>query len=244
MFGKGLLTGMSVTWKHLWGKKETFCYPEEKLPMTDNFRGGNLAMDWRVCIGCSMCANACPNKALDLTIVQDAKKKRHMKSYIHKSGRCLYCNLCVEVCPVKTLVWDKDYAISTWSKETMTHDAMTDQDRADLEEFLAQVEVEAAEEKAKKEAAAKAKAEAAAKAKAEAEKAAAENPEAAKPAAEKPAAADKMAAAKAAAAKAAAAKAAAAKAAAAKSQAAEKSAEVKAESPAETKDTEQKGGTA
>ena len=232
MFGKGLLTGMSVTWKHLWGKKETFCYPEEKLPMTDNFRGGNLAMDWRVCIGCSMCANACPNKALDLTIVQDAKKKRHMKSYIHKSGRCLYCNLCVEVCPVKTLVWDKDYAISTWSKETMTHDAMTDQDRADLEEFLAQVEVEAAEEKAKKEAAAKAKAEAAAKAKAEAEKAAAENPEAAKPAAEKPAAADQMAAAKAAAAKAA-----AAKVAAAKSPAAE-------ETSAETKDTEQKGGTA
>ena len=234
MFGKGLLTGMSVTWKHLWGKKETFCYPEEKLPMTDNFRGGNLAMDWRVCIGCSMCANACPNKALDLTIVQDAKKKRHMKSYVHKSGRCLYCNLCVEVCPVSTLVWDKDYAISTWSKETMTHDAMTDADRADLEEFLAQVEVEAAEEKAKKEAAAKAKAEAAAKAKAEAEKAAA---------AEKPAApadaAEKMAAAKAAAAKAA-----AAKAAAAKSPVAEKSAETKAELPVETKDTEQKGGTA
>ena len=236
MFGKGLLTGMSVTWKHLWGKKETFCYPEEKLPMTDNFRGGNLAMDWRVCIGCSMCANACPNKALDLTIVQDAKKKRHMKSYIHKSGRCLYCNLCVEVCPVKTLVWDKDYAISTWSKETMTHDAMTDQDRADLEEFLAQVEVEAAEEKAKKEAAAKAKAEADAKAKAEAEKAAAENPEAAKPAAEKPAvpadAAEKMAAAKVAAAKAA-----EAKAAAAKSPAAE-------ETSAATKDAEQEGGSA
>ena len=236
MFGKGLLTGMSVTWKHLWGKKETFCYPEEKLPMTDNFRGGNLAMDWRVCIGCSMCANACPNKALDLTIVQDAKKKRHMKSYVHKSGRCLYCNLCVEVCPVKTLVWDKDYAISTWSKETMTHDAMTDADRADLEEFLAQVEVEAAEEKAKKEAAAKAKAEAAAKAKAEAEKAAAENPDVAKPAAEKPAApAD--AAEKVAVATAAAAKAAAAKAAAEKSQAAEKK-------PAEAKDAEQEGGTA
>lgn len=227
MFGKGLLTGMSVTWKHLWGKKETFCYPEEKLPMTDNFRGGNLAMDWRVCIGCSMCANACPNKALDLTIVQDAKKKRHMKSYVHKSGRCLYCNLCVEVCPVKTLVWDKDYAISTWSKETMTHDAMTDQDRADLEEFLAQVEVEAAEEKAQKEAAAKAKAEAAAKAKAEAEKAAAENPEAEKPtAAEKPAVTADAAE-----------KAAAAKDAAAKSPAAE-------EKPVETKDAEQEGGSA
>ena len=235
MFGKGLLTGMSVTWKHLWGKKETFCYPEEKLPMTDNFRGGNLAMDWRVCIGCSMCANACPNKALDLTIVQDAKKKRHMKSYVHKSGRCLYCNLCVEVCPVKTLVWDKDYAISTWSKETMTHDAMTDQDRADLEEFLAEVEVEAAEEKAKKEAAAKAKAEAAAKAKAEAEKDAAENPDAAKPdAAEKPPAALADATAKAAAAKVAAVKAPMAK--------AEEGAV--AAQPAAAQDAEQEGGTA
>ena len=145
MFGKGLLRGMGVTWKHLWGKKETFCYPEEKLQMTENFRGGNLAMDWRVCIGCSMCANACPNKALDLTIVQDAKKKRHMQSYVHKSGRCLYCNLCVEACPVKT------------------HDAMTDQDRVDLAAFLIQVEREAEEEKTQKEATAKAKAEAAAK---------------------------------------------------------------------------------
>ena len=181
MFGKGLLTGMSVTWKHLWGKKETVCYPEEKLPMTDNFRGGNLAMDWRVCIGCSMCANACPNKALDLTIVPDAKKKRHMKSYIHHSGRCLYCNLCVEACPVHTLVWDKDYAIAT-------HDAMTDEDRADLAEFLAQVEVEAAEEKAKKEAAAKAKAEAEAKVKAEAEAAAKEKAAEEKPDGEKAAA--------------------------------------------------------
>ena len=160
MFGKGLLTGMGVTWKHLWGKKETFCYPEEKLPMTENFRGGNLAMDWRVCIGCSMCAMACPNKALDLTIVPDAKKKRHMKHYIHKSGRCLYCNLCVEACPVHTLVWDKDYAISTWSKEAMTHDAMTDADRADLEVFLKEVEAQAKAEVAKKEAEAKAKAEA------------------------------------------------------------------------------------
>ena len=113
-----------------------------------------------------------------------------MQYYIHKSGRCLYCNLCVEVCPVKTLVWDKDYAISTWSKETMTHDAMTDKDRADLAEFLARVEIEAAEEKAKKEAEAAAKAAAKAKAEAEAKvaEAAAKTAGQDAPAEEKPAA--------------------------------------------------------
>lgn len=165
MFGKGLLTGMGVTWKHFWGKKETFCYPEEKLPVLDNFRGGNLAMDWRVCIACSLCSQACPNKAIKLTIVPDAKKKRHMKNYVHFSGRCLYCNLCVEVCPVHTLHWDKDFAIASYDKAAMTHDAMTDKDRADLADFLEEVKVKAAKEEAEK----KAEAEAEAKAKAEAE---------------------------------------------------------------------------
>ncbi len=81
MFGKGLVTGMGVTIKHFFGKKETFCYPEEKLPMAEGFRGGNLTMDWRVCIACQLCAMACPNKALDLKVVTDAKKKRHMEHY-------------------------------------------------------------------------------------------------------------------------------------------------------------------
>ena len=53
MFGEGLLTGMGVTWKHFWGKKETFCYPEEKLPMTERFRGGHLVLDHKKCIACS-----------------------------------------------------------------------------------------------------------------------------------------------------------------------------------------------
>ena len=45
MWGKGLITGMKVTWGHWFGKKETVYYPEEKLPMTERFRGGHLAFD-------------------------------------------------------------------------------------------------------------------------------------------------------------------------------------------------------
>lgn len=155
MFGKGLVTGMGVTIKHFFGKKETFCYPEEKLPMAEGFRGGNLTMDWRVCIACQLCAMACPNKALDLKVVTDAKKKRHMEHYVHKTGRCLFCNLCVEVCPVHTLKWDKDFAFSSWSKAAMTHDAVSDKDRSELNELLADIAV-----KAKAEAEAKAAAQA------------------------------------------------------------------------------------
>lgn len=140
MFGKGLITGLGVTLKHFFGKKSTFCYPEEKLPMTEHFRGGHLVLAYKKCIACTLCAQACPNQALKLKVVADANKKRHLSEYIYLMGRCLYCDLCVESCPTKALSWDKDYAISTWHKADMTHEVMTDEDRA----YLAHVMAEAA----------------------------------------------------------------------------------------------------
>ena len=124
--------------------------------MTERFRGGHLVLDYKKCIACSLCSLACPNQALKLKIVPDAKKKRHMQSYVHLVGRCLYCNLCVEACTTHGLSWDKNYAISTWHEEDMEDELVTAEGKAFFEEVM---------EKAK------AEAEAEAKAKAEAEKA-------------------------------------------------------------------------
>ncbi len=184
MIGEGLLTGMKVTLGHWFGKKVTFCYPEEKITMTERFRGGHLAMDYKKCIGCQLCAMACPNKAITLKSVQDAVKRRHITSYIHDVGRCLYCNLCVEACATKALYWDKEYACSSWNREDMYHQVLTDDDMKFLDTAMEQSKVLAVE-KAKKaaELIAKKKAEEAEKAKAQAQN------EAQKPAAasEKPA---------------------------------------------------------
>ena len=76
MWGKGLIEGLVVTWKHFWGKKETFYYPEQKLPMTERFRGGHLVLDDKKCIGCKLCAMGCPNAALSLEVSVDENKKR------------------------------------------------------------------------------------------------------------------------------------------------------------------------
>ena len=92
MWGKGLVTGLKVTWGHFFGKKETVYYPEEKLPMTERFRGGHLMLDVEKCIGCKVCAMNCPNAALKLTVEMDENKKRHMTSYVHDIGRCMYCD--------------------------------------------------------------------------------------------------------------------------------------------------------
>lgn len=124
MWGKGLITGLQVTWKHFWGKKETFYYPEEKLPMSERFRGGHLILDSNKCISCKLCAMSCPNKALDLKVDVDEQKKRHMAEYHHDLGRCMYCDLCIEACPVHAIKWDRDYEQASYHKADMNYDCM------------------------------------------------------------------------------------------------------------------------
>ncbi len=71
MLGKGLLKGMGITFKRFLGKKVTVQYPEEKIPMSPRFRGGELELDHNKCIACSLCKTACPNAVIELTTIMD-----------------------------------------------------------------------------------------------------------------------------------------------------------------------------
>lgn len=124
MLGKGLLKGMQITFKRFLGKKVTVQYPEEKIPMSPRFRGGELELDMEKCIACGLCAMACPNKAIQLTSVMGENKKRRLASYIYHSGRCLYCNLCVEACPTKALNWDRNYENSRYFRRQLDVDCL------------------------------------------------------------------------------------------------------------------------
>ena len=124
MLGKGLLKGMKVTLKHCFGKNVTVQYPEEKLPMSPRFRGGDIVLDNDKCIACGLCAMACPNKAIELQSMMDEAKKRHLTKYIYHSGRCLYCNLCMEACPTKAITWDKNYENSCYFHEQLDVDCL------------------------------------------------------------------------------------------------------------------------
>ena len=124
MWGKGIVKGLAVTWEHFWGKKETFDYPEVKLPMSERFRGGHLVFDPGKCIACQICAMQCPNKALKLTVKTGEDKKRHMEKYVHHIGRCLFCNVCLEVCPKQALSWDKNYELPCYDRQDLVYDAV------------------------------------------------------------------------------------------------------------------------
>ncbi|MGB9804580.1 NuoI/complex I 23 kDa subunit family protein [Desulfofundulus sp.] len=96
MFGQGLLKGLAITWKELFTRKVTVQYPEEKVPLPERYHG-RFELDVDKCIACGLCANACPNKVIQIT-KEKVGKKQYLTRYVMRIEYCLFCGLCVESC--------------------------------------------------------------------------------------------------------------------------------------------------
>ncbi|MCW2277964.1 NuoI/complex I 23 kDa subunit family protein [Heliophilum fasciatum] len=124
MQGKGLLTGMGITFREFFRKKVTEEYPDVQPDLGDRFRGGKIHLVASKCIACGLCQNACPNGSVRLTTVKDANNKRQLATYVHDTGLCLYCNLCIEACPTKCIEWTKEFALSSYSRDGLVFDCL------------------------------------------------------------------------------------------------------------------------
>jgi NADH-quinone oxidoreductase subunit I len=96
MFGKGLIKGLEITWGWFWRKKVTVEYPDEKIVMSPRYHG-RFELDQDKCIACGLCANACPNKVIQIEKAKLGKKQILIK-YVMRIEYCLFCGLCVEAC--------------------------------------------------------------------------------------------------------------------------------------------------
>ena len=103
-----LLKGMSVTGRHLFKKKITVQYPDEKTPMSFRFRGLHALRRYpngeERCIACKLCEAVCP--ALAITIDSEVRDdgSRRTKRYDIDLTKCIFCGFCEEACPVDAIV--------------------------------------------------------------------------------------------------------------------------------------------
>lgn len=122
MFGKGLLTGLGITFKRMVGPNITEFYPEQKPKLPTRVRS-SMGLDREKCISCNMCAMACPNEVIKLTSEKDeTTNKKVLKSYHMDVGRCLFCGMCAEVCPTKALTVTQEYENSVYEPGDMQWD--------------------------------------------------------------------------------------------------------------------------
>lgn len=162
-----ILIGMSITFRHMFQKKVTIQYPEQKLQLPERERN-RLFVNMDDCIGCDQCAKACPVSCIDIetikavpgdivgktgTTSQGKKKALFVPKFTIDFAKCCYCQLCVFPCPTECIYMTDVYEFSTFSRKDLLYE-FTDMTPEMAIEKKQKAEEYAAEQAKKKEAAA------------------------------------------------------------------------------------------
>ncbi len=178
------LIGMKITIKQMVSPTVTLQYPREKKKMPERVRN-RLYMNFDDCIGCELCAKACPVDCIDIEVLKapptenlgETSTKQKKRIYVTKFdidiAKCCYCGLCVYPCPTECLKMTDVYEFSEFDRHNLIYNFST-MTSSDVETARGKVKLYDQEQAAKK-AAAAAQA-AAAKAAAEANPAPAQQP--------------------------------------------------------------------
>jgi len=103
-----LLKGLFLTGRHLFVRKVTIQYPEERTPMSPRFRGLHALRRYpngeERCIACKLCEAVCPALAITIESEERADGTRRTTRYDIDLVKCIFCGFCEEACPVDSIV--------------------------------------------------------------------------------------------------------------------------------------------
>ncbi len=103
-----LVKGMWLTGRHLFKRKITIMYPEEKTPQSPHFRGLHALRRYpngeERCIACKLCEAVCPAVAITIESEQRPDGTRRTTRYDIDLTKCIFCGFCEESCPVDSIV--------------------------------------------------------------------------------------------------------------------------------------------
>jgi len=103
-----LVQGLKLTGRHLFVRKITVLYPEEKTPQSPRFRGLHALRRYpngeERCIACKLCEAVCPALAITIESEQRDDGSRRTTRYDIDLTKCIFCGFCEESCPVDSIV--------------------------------------------------------------------------------------------------------------------------------------------
>lgn len=111
---------------HLFRKKITVQYPEEKIQLPPRYRGRIiLSRDpdgGERCVGCYLCAAACPVDCISLQATEDENGRRYPEFFRINFSRCIYCGFCEEACPTYAIQLVPDVEMCEYDRPNLVYE--------------------------------------------------------------------------------------------------------------------------
>ena len=125
------LKGFGVTLKQVFKKPITQQYPEYKRPVYPRFRGRHRLHlhenGLEKCVGCSLCAAACPADCIRVVPAENTPDnrvsagERYARIYEINMTRCIFCGYCELACPFDAITLGNDFEISEYNRDDLIY---------------------------------------------------------------------------------------------------------------------------
>lgn len=125
------LKGFAVTFRQMLKKPVTIGYPEHKTPVFPRFRGRHRLWSFEngleKCVGCSLCAAACPADCIRVVAEENTADhrvsagERYARIFEINMARCIFCGYCEVACPFDAITLEHAYELSDYSREALIY---------------------------------------------------------------------------------------------------------------------------
>jgi NADH-quinone oxidoreductase subunit I len=121
-----ILRSMYLVFKHLFRKKATVQYPEEKPKLPARWRGRIIlsrSPDGRErCVACYLCAVACPVDCIALQAAENEEGRRYPEFFRINFSRCIFCGYCEDACPTYAIQLIPDFEMCEYDRRNLVYE--------------------------------------------------------------------------------------------------------------------------